>query len=532
MAGNPSAWLPKSLLGRILCIKLIGIWVLTLPLDAISIDQFQAKLVVLNAPRYGQQLVGSTSYHVRKYSNGEWVLYSLVFGPNVVPPGPELKTGDAVELIVDLDKSGFVASTSNPSAVFGGPPGTLYVWSWSGVPDSNIDYPLYPSSSVYYTGDTANPLRLSMAVWVITSVCGSPVASPMTAQRVSEVLFGAPAGAALRPPAAKNPVAPPLALNRLLSECSYGNIALKRSNTLVLNLSLPCSGTRPNGAKWDASPGSAGISGACGMDELFGWMEYAVQFTRQTRPGFDPSAYSRRVLVLPPADSPIPGYGGALCPDWQQRGSFGCDETEGCDIWIRGDSSPSSSSGRLLQRFSTQLGSSMLLQPAETSSSITSTALTTLTASTATSQQPTDPTCPLGSTDAGAYSCFNGPNAYKLYLAEPVHRFDVNNIGLLNATQPPQGLEPAPPSVLLAALSPGESYWFDPAKIVVRFQSLAPPPEEDAAGLTGGEALLELCRYTARTEADGMGGCFDGMDNDCDGLVDYEDEDCISTYGY
>lgn len=43
----------------------------------------------------------------------------------------------------------------------------------------------------------------------------------------------------------------------------------------------------------------------------------------------------------------------------------------------------------------------------------------------------------------------------------------------------------------------------------------------------GGQAVIDLCRITAATEcSEGTAACSDGVDQDCDGLVDGDDPDC------
>ncbi|GIM08636.1 hypothetical protein Vretimale_12653 [Volvox reticuliferus] len=558
MAGAGTASLRSSIFWT-LSIRFMGVVLLALHSDAHTSKIFDVKLVVLNAPRLGRQLVGNVSYHARKPSNtGEFVLYSLVFGPNAIKPGPELQTGTRVYLIVDLDLSGFIPDAANQGAA--GASGTLYVTSWVLNSDGVSNDPLNPNSNVYYTG--FRPLMLSTAVWVVNEVCGTSVEGTLTVEDVSGILFGPPPGAALRSPGPLDQHRPLLGLNRLLYECSYGNIILKRSNTIILSLSLPCGGTRPNNATWNST------SGACGDNELLGWMEYAVSNTPQVL-GIDPSQFRRRVLVLPSAS----GTGGSLCPSWQQRGSYGCDENQGCDIWVRGERD------HLLQWLLAQIGASMLLQPA--TSSANPSGVNPLVSS----GQPTDPSCALGSAE-GDYQCFNGPNAFKLLLASPWKQvyddsnlvvgvketvtlrpaaLSANNLLLVvskrkpspstaprplygqyrapvggdaglpaavagrlvlhsvNVDSPPLGLEPGTPTVLLAALDVGQSYRFQPAKVLVRFKSWTPPDKKDVGGVTGGSATVSICRYDGLSET---GKCQDGIDNDCDGLTDEDDPDC------
>ncbi|GLI66741.1 hypothetical protein VaNZ11_010689 [Volvox africanus] len=567
MAGPGTASL-RSCSPCTLCIELMILVLLALNSDARILETFRAKLVVLNAPRHGRQLVGDVSYHARtRSSTGELVLYSLVFGPDAFKPGPELKTGVLVQLTVDLDLSGIVPDAANQGAAFAGVPGTLYVTSWVEESYGGTTDPLNPVSNVYYTG--SKPLLLSAAVWVVNEVCGTRVERALTVEDVSAVLFGPPAGAALRSPGLPDQHFPLLGLNRLLYECSYGNFILKRSSTVVLSLALPCSGARPNGASWSSSPGSEGVTGACGNNELWGWMEYAVSITRQVR-DIDTSQFRRRVLVLPP----VGGSGGSLCPSWQQRGSYGCDEDHGCDIWIRGERD------HLLQWLVAQIGASMLLQPA--TSSANPSGLNPL----VNSGQPTDPSCALGAAE-GTYQCFNGPNAFKLLLSNPWVQIDSKSglgvgdtkvvtlppaalsadhlllvllnrktpssaaphplyvqyrepvggdAGLpattagrlvlhsVNTTTTPVGLTGAPPTVFLAAMGVGQSYRYQPANVLIRFTHRTFPVAEDVGGVTGGSATVAVCRYQGFSETGGE--CEDGLDNDCDGLVDVDDPDC------
>ncbi|GIL60942.1 hypothetical protein Vafri_15771 [Volvox africanus] len=568
MAGVGTASL-RSSRSCTLCIKLMVLLLLALHSDARGPETFEAKLVVLNAPRHGQHFVGNVSYHARKRSaTGEIVLYSLVFGPNAFKPEPDLQTGDLVQLTVDMDLSGVVPDAADQGAAFAGVPGTLYVIFWTKLSYGGAADPLNPVSNVYYTG--FKPLLLSTAVWVVNEVCGTRVEGALTVEDVSAVLFGPPPGAALRSPGPPDQHFPLLGLNRLLYECSYGNIILKQSKTIVLSLSLPCSGERPNGASWSSSPGSEGVGGACGNNEIWGWVEYAISSTRQAW-GIDTSQFRRRVLVLPPTGA----SGGSLCPSWQQRGSYGCDEDHGCDMWIRGERD------HLLQWLVTQIGASMLLQPA--TSSANPAGLNPL----VTSGQPTDPSCALGSA-AGTFQCFNGPNAFKLLLSDPSERIDNRSsdfgVGMIkevklspaaltadhlllvvpnwktsssaaprplyvqyrgpvggdaglsaaiagrlvlhsvNTTMPPVGRTAAPPTVFLAAVDVGQSYRFQPANVLLRFKQRTLPTAEDVGGVTGGSATVALCRYHGMSETGGE--CVDGIDNDCDGLVDGDDPDC------
>ncbi|KXZ46312.1 hypothetical protein GPECTOR_45g182 [Gonium pectorale] len=263
------------------------------------------------------------------------------------------------------------------------------------------------------------------------------------AGEVTEALFGPEPGAGLRPPApardAARPRRPTTTLERFWDECSYGVVQMKRRDSLVLGLTLPCGGLRANGATWSAGGGGAGGAGggnggaggggSCGDDELWGFMEYAVNHTTQVL-GLDLSPYLRRVLLLPPATRAGSGAaaaasstagggngtsvsagggngasaGGPLCRGWQQRGSLGCDGGRGCDIWIQ-EADPS----RLLQAAITQLGASMGLRHAaaqEAAAEAGAGAEAGAASSSSGSWPPTDPSCPMGAQGpAAGFSC-------------------------------------------------------------------------------------------------------------------------------
>ncbi|GFR51629.1 hypothetical protein Agub_g14056 [Astrephomene gubernaculifera] len=474
-----------------------------------SIVSLQGKLVVLNEPRRGSHLAGRTTYHFRlpapDATTNDWVLYSLRFAPGVALPegagGRAYLTGDIFQLSVDLDRSGPLPAgtpyqdssdaAAAAAATAKGPAGTLYVKAWSYMPYSYglANYLGSESASAssaaavsYYLGGS-DPLKLRMIVWVVSEVCGVEVAaggtgaiSGMTTEDVSELLFGPQ-----RPSPASAPRYPPMTLARLWDACSYGSVRLKRPYIQVVNISLPCGGTRANGAAWrlpvaaaagaaaaaseggteagaaetEAEAGLNTTAGGCGANALWGMMEYASNFTREVL-GLDPAPYLRRVLLLPysaaaaaPASSSPPaasasldgssGGGVSLCPGWQQRGSLGCDAALGCDMWIKSDPS------QLLQWLTTQLGASMGLQPATapphtalltaaaTSPAAAAAAFEPPAAPASTSAAsavrwlPSDPSCAMGS-PGGGYRCFNAPNSLKLFFSQPARRLDSSNM--------------------------------------------------------------------------------------------------------
>ncbi|KAG2424796.1 hypothetical protein HXX76_014220 [Chlamydomonas incerta] len=550
----------------------------------------EGRLLALNEPRKADKLVGAPTFAF--FYPEDTFVYQIKW-KGVAPPDSYFKSGDAVQLTVDLDASGPVPNPGPINEEAAGPPGLLVVTAWLplvfGIPAAE---PLGQS-----------PLRA--AVWVVTSVCGQPVEGGMSVQEVEEVLFGPPPGAATatstnttsRTRAAS---LPRISLSRLLDTCSAGVLAanvpdifgnaitppagggaISRAGSIVKALELPCAGYSGTGAAWSAAPDSP-----CGGNELWGWMEYARDNTPELA-DLDgtgmPPRYLRRLLVLP---VPTPAW--PVCRAWQQRGSLGCDAVAGCPMWVKGDR------GKLLEWAATQFGASLTLRPAA--------AALTAAARPAAGGDPSDP---LGSPEGG-YRCFNAPHAYKLGFASAVRTFDAASRGyiesnptqvllpasttnpvntlLINPNWPPfpppavpparpppllyaqyrsrldgdAGLaasvrervllhtlnasldvgsgalgtqQPSPPPVLVAALQPGQLYRYTAGGVVVKFEALQPPADggaSDPAGVVGGVARVTVCGYRVAVESAAEGGCSNGIDDDCDGLVDEADPDCAA----
>ncbi|GIL60698.1 hypothetical protein Vafri_15229, partial [Volvox africanus] len=73
---------------------------------------------------------------------------------------------------------------------------------------------------------------------------------------------------------------------------------------------------------------------------------------------------------------------------------------------------------------------------------------------------------------------------------------------------------------LQAVLNNGEEFRAGrPYGLVVRVWSMT----------SGRNAIVSICRAGGASEAQGGNSCSDGRDNDCDGLVDEEDPDCIGV---
>ncbi|KAG2487502.1 hypothetical protein HYH03_013920 [Edaphochlamys debaryana] len=533
----------------------------------------RGRLVVLNEPRFSNSIIAPASYLLWLFDSQafDFVLYTLRLAPGLPPPEDYL-TGETIDLFINATLSGPYPGSLGPSL---GPAGTLYVVDYSRTTISIVPPP------------DPSPLPLPTVVWVATSVCGRGESGYLGQEDVALTFFGPPPGSATSPAPAGR--LPPMTLERLLGSCTFGGIQIHRSNTLIMNVTLPCSGTLKNGARWNAT------GGQCGTNELFGWMEAAAAATRAT--GLDPAVYPRRMLLLPRAAPP-------LCRSWQQRGTYGCDSRLGCDMWLRADRN------RLLEWALTQLGSSLGLRPATAPPSGVAgegvqpppTATPAALADTA-SWPPSDPYCAMGAAQGG-YRCFNGPNSFKLGVASPVRTLTSENLsfgatyqvtlpastatpvsllvletsrpgpvpspgvtpprpgpvlfaqyrtddggdaGLARGTegrvslhlsnvsltwQAGDRLSAGPRSRLLASLAPGQQYRYAASRIAITFVGLgsAPAPGSDPGGVAPPPARVTACVFFSDNEADGDNGCFDGVDNDCDGLIDNQDPDCAAAW--
>lgn len=103
-----------------------------------------------------------------------------------------------------------------------------------------------------------------MAPWSLTTsppLCPTPIP-----QDVRTAYFGS-SGGGLRG-ASRSPSSS-ITLEWLWERCAYNAITFKAAHNLVVSVSLPCAGTRDNGAPFNGAA-------ACGVNELLGWSEAAT----------------------------------------------------------------------------------------------------------------------------------------------------------------------------------------------------------------------------------------------------------------
>lgn len=528
--------------------RLLAIAVALLATSAVRAQDAQAdlsgKLAVIAEGVSGNQEVGAPVYGlwVTDGLPGGNLLWTLVFDPSV-PPLENPKTGDQVFVTVDLARSGAVPGLAGSG---GGAPGSLHVlWLQPAAFGSSPD-------PAYYDG--ANPMALRSITFVASSVCGAKAG--MSAQDVRTAYFGS-AGGGLR--GASRPPSTSITLEWLWERCAYNAITFKSAHNLVVNVSLPCAGTRDNGAPFNGAA-------ACGTNELLGWSEAAAAAARALN--VDVSQYPRRVLVLPAGGGALP-----RC-SWSRRGSLGCDVDRGCDAWVRGDSP------NLVELVMAEQGRSLLLANSAGPRPAGGTA------------PAADATCAMGSTQ-GQGRCFNSLNSWKLGVVTPTRTLEATPVGYhikVNLTAPssssnllrilpywapgypsasdwysprPQfavqyrpplegdtGLAPgvagrlalhvanwapqpeqvpAEPTRLLTTLAAGQSYRSADYKFVVKFLRVLRLSAADAGGVMGLRAEVDVCRPSVERESEGgEGACENGADDDCDGLVDSADPDCAA----
>lgn len=109
---------------------------------------------------------------------------------------------------------------------------------------------------------------------LVSDIFPAPVSPPSEPQDVRTAYFGS-AGGGLR--GASRPPSTSITLEWLWERCAYNAITFKSAHNLVVNVSLPCAGTRDNGAPFNGAA-------ACGTNELLGWSEAAAAAARVGAP--------------------------------------------------------------------------------------------------------------------------------------------------------------------------------------------------------------------------------------------------------
>jgi len=360
-------------------------------------------------------------------------------------------------------------------------------------------------------GQPRGNINLKVIAFFLDICSSGPASDP---QSLSQVLFS-------DVPGAQNET-----LEGLFTGCSYGKGSLSAtqgSKVHDVTIPIPCSGTTPSGTFYDSQQ--------CPFPE---WSDVALDFAKN-RLGIDLSQYTNKIFVLPSVNS---------C-QWSGMGYVGCKDD--CRVWINGNvwDKPVA--------YFHELGHNMFLNHAGQSGDN-------------------------GYKDlSGAMGyccrlrCYNTPHAYQLGWAGPLGTLYKDNLpaGTWRKYTLPPAIESSRNFLLVkpnwnadaASYSLFVSYrkkeWYDIGLDATRnygdrviiysttsssLTAQAYSSYEGAAGNNGtffetrlGSGLVvwvknlqssfadvHVCRRTETQESN----CWDGLDTDCDGLVDADDPDC------
>ncbi|GFR48548.1 hypothetical protein Agub_g10447 [Astrephomene gubernaculifera] len=363
-------------------------------------------------------------------------------------------------------------------------------------------------------------------------------------------------------------------LQSYMSSCSYGRTRFNRDNVLILGpVPLDCSGTTWDYYGWRTD--------SCQEGDYWGWQFAAEDWADQN--GIDISAYRHRVVVTSANKREWMVNGDVDC-SWTGLGSIGPVDNSSHNLdrtvesppywpgvysyaWLSGDhwANP--------QAWLHELGHNYYLRHAATSEC-----------------EYCDDTCAMGFCCTSR--CFNAPHMWQVGWDSPAQTLDSSslrpgqtvglNLKYQRRTTPPatssgsfmrinaawaaagDGAESgiSPPSIWVGYRQSADSYdilpadlnsnvsiyWYPGASpldatVSVRLASLAPGGTWRSSSplnlsvlwtarvsvKTSVRADLKVCRFTDTVEnvAD---TCWDGLDNDCDGLVDFDDPDCSYDY--
>ncbi|PNW83274.1 hypothetical protein CHLRE_05g232600v5 [Chlamydomonas reinhardtii] len=542
---------------------------------------FEGRLLVLNEPRKADKLVASPTFAF--YYPDDYFVYQIKW-QGVAPPDAFYKTGDAIRLVVDLDASGTIPNPNeNPSA---GPPGLLVVIAWEpmvfGTPASEPlgQSPLRAAVWVV-TSVCGRPVQGGMSVQEVEEIIfGPPPGAAGTSTSTRATALPRTSLSRLLDTCSAGVLA--ASVYDIFSggvPAPAGGGAISRAGSIVKALELPCEGYSGTGAAWSARPNSA-----CGWNELWGWLEYARDSTPELGQfgTSDFPRFLRQLLVLPPPT----GSGWPVCKAWQQRGSLGCDAGAGCAMWVKADRAnllewaatqfgasltlrpaaaglvagqrpvaggdPSDPLGSpeggyrcfnaphayklgfasavstfdATNRAFIESNPTQVLLPASTTNPVNTLVVNPTWPP---FPPPAGPPPPQPPVLYGQYrSRLDGdaglaPSVRERLLLHTLNAtLDVSS-GALGTQQP------SPSPVLVAALQPGQLYRYTAGRVVVKFEGLQPPVNggaSDPAGVVGGVARVTVCGYRFTVESGVEGGCYNGLDDDCDGLVDDQDPDC------
>ena len=173
-------------------------------------------------------------------------------------------------------------------------------------------------------------------------------------------------------------------LESLFETCSFGKTVFKEeSNLIITGLQLPCNGRLSYGSVFDSSK--------CGNSEVYGWQEYAANYSKQMN--IDISAYKQRILLLPSKK--------LTCP-WAGLGSVGCGSY--CFVWINMNKDTA------ITTIAHELGHTMSLMHSNTAS-----------------KEYGDYSCVMG---VSGSVCYNAPQSWRLKWRDVITTLDLNTMDI------------------------------------------------------------------------------------------------------
>ncbi|GIL50640.1 hypothetical protein Vafri_6772 [Volvox africanus] len=340
-------------------------------------------------------------------------------------------------------------------------------------------------------------------------------------------------------------------MQNYFSYCSQGAASMTNATQHVFEVTIPCTGSLKGFGLLDFD-----LINYCGISELSAYQYYAESYAMEKYPQLKDLDYvKQRIVVMPEGLGGICAWGGAA--------SLGCEGTR-CHVWIVGRVKEGKRTymHEMLHNFYLDHSGREGFK-----------------------WEYADDTCVMGSGD----TCLNAANAWHMGWIEPVPGADLNGSTLLlgrkktfvlpNQNQAVQSIIRVYPtwsftgtekpdaeyalanayyisfrfgqtnfesfstqpwdyrdnrvyvyayqgtrhpsswvrSSLKAMLGPNETYMAPmPVGLVVRVNYIT----------ANASATVTVCRSGGPNEAQGGNSCADGLDNDCDGLVDYDDPDC------
>ncbi|KAL6765334.1 Gametolysin peptidase M11-domain-containing protein [Haematococcus lacustris] len=326
-------------------------------------------------------------------------------------------------------------------------------------------------------------------------------------------------------------------LTSFFTNCSFGGVTFLPANNIIVPVEVPCSGNTASGAVLRPA------ASFCEMVDQFAWMEYAESVAVARFGSAALTRFTNRIFILPARSCGGSAYATQGCnPNWcfatmtgpLDWGAFGGLVHEvGHTMGLAHAASPTDQYGDgscpmgnawagprcFVAPHQWQLGWSSPLQDI-TSANLAPGNWLTLQLPGLTLQQASFvrvfPTWNAGATTPTYFISFRPALGHDSGLAANGYGMaNMVHIHTYNWSAVPAAIEWRP--MWLRTLATPGAIWSDNwlSSLRVRLNSLAPDFTSASVG---------ICRYTSSAETGAA--CFDGIDNDCNGLTDSQDPNC------